>query len=567
MKLPWLFVVSALLGVAAFVAYGCGTDKLGSPESAGLGNTPTGTGAGGCSDGQTRDCHRLIGEHGGVRSCANGTQTCKAGAWSECGGANQSISTLALPPGAHFLGGAAPAAGGLHALSLSSPSPDAGICASNPCDAYCMGFDECDGGASCTLVAEGGPPPNFAGNPGNGGIPAGQESNLFQDDTYGSLIDNCARNPMFSHCQADTYCWPDRDMFSGANTIIDETTPPNIPPGNNANCTHFTQGNHYTAATCPGVDLTVQIACAATGTIPPSVPAGNSVVPICNRGNAAMPATTGVGLTFVASAGAAGLPRDVPPAACFTSTTADCTVDLPALAPGECYPVDIAATTCGSKSGLNYYSVNQNSAVAECGLDNPYLRTPQATQLGCADNWSGANFSSVPNCTSYGAPSAGTATSSQTYTAVCSNPSTAPQWTLLTYDTGGAATVFSNASGSGSLIIKASTATALGGPYGTVVTVVDACDSAKANCVAAVSPPVGDPGQCLMTGPATCPSIPDAGGPAGPCCPKSLFTALGATEANNAYLKLDFTANTTPDGAKSPTLKTWSVAYSCVAVK
>ncbi len=568
MKWSWLLVTGLLLSVAAFVAYGCGTDRLGTPEGAAIG-TPT-PGAG-CSDGQVRDCHRLLSEHGSVRTCTNGTQACKAGAWTECGGTNQSISTLALPPGAHFLASAQLKVAGLSTASLSLPSPEGGICLADPCDPYCMAFDECDGGATCTIAAEGGPPPNLQGNPGNPGVPPVQLGNLFQDRTYAG--DRCDDDPMYSHCQADTFCFPDRDRFAAGNDITNVATSPVVPNPNYESCTHFQSGNHYTATACAGVDLTVQSGCSATGTVPPGVPTGDSVVAVCNRGSVAMAATPGVGLTFTTPA-LSGLPRDVPPSACFTSTTPTCTVNLPALNPGECYGVDLGATTCGNQTGIGYYSVNQNGVVAECMLSAPFLRFAQSPQLGCAENWAAQDFSSAPACTAYGSPSPGVAVQSQYYTATCANPSTSPQWTLLTYDTGGPSTAFSNASGSGEVIIQASTAPGLpndGGPgtYGTIVPVADACDATKLNCVASVSPPPtkGDPGQCSMTGPFGCSSVPDAAGPYGPCCPKSLYDALGSVDANNPYLKLDFTVKTTPDGALSPTLQAWQVAYTCVPNK
>ncbi len=587
MKWTWLFVVGALLGVTTFVAYGCGTDNLAAgPSGPGTGaSSGNPIGAGPCTDGQVRDCHRILGQTGKTRTCAYGTQTCGGGVWGDCGGSTQSVKTLALPPGGRFLTPSGAGGGGLSTLSLTDASADAGICTGDPCDPYCVGWDECTDGGACAITAEAGVPGSFGGNPSITGIPPGQLGNLFNDGTYGGPGDSCTLSPMFSKCQADSYCWPERDKFAAGKNILNEATAPNLPPGNYDNCTFFQNGNHYTTATCAGVNLTVQVGCAANGVIPAGVPAGDHVIGVCNRGDSDMPPTTGVGLTFTNGPGS-GLPRNLPPTVgCYNGNAAGCTVDFPAgIKSGQCIPVDLNTTGCGAQSGLKYYAINVNSVVAECagsgGFQSPFLATPQVAQVGCADNWGGVNFSSLPTCASYGVPAPAYSSTSQVYQAVCSNPSTAPQWTIMTYDTGGSVSAFSDLSGTGELVITAATSTD-GVTYGTTHPIADACNTTAlmntladaGTCTASTAPPPtqGDPGQCLLNivdggsvSPNTCPAVPDAGGPYGPCCPKSLYNLLGATEALNPYLKLTFTIHGTPDGLLAPSVKAWQVGYSCV---
>lgn len=38
----------------------------------------------GCSEGDVRTCHVVIGEHGGVKSCFTGVRVCEDGVWGPC---------------------------------------------------------------------------------------------------------------------------------------------------------------------------------------------------------------------------------------------------------------------------------------------------------------------------------------------------------------------------------------------------------------------------------------------------------------------------------------------------
>jgi hypothetical protein len=116
-----------LLAVAVGVpVVGCSSD---SPEGIGNGHTvPTDGGTYACADNATRACFVTIGEHNGVLTCYEGTQTCVEGGWTECG--NGTITNK------KWSGPYKPASG-MRTMALT----DASACDNNPCDPTCQNFD------------------------------------------------------------------------------------------------------------------------------------------------------------------------------------------------------------------------------------------------------------------------------------------------------------------------------------------------------------------------------------------------------------------------------------------
>ncbi len=134
----------AALGVCAAVAVACSGGQNLPPGMNGSGGSAGSTSAeagGPCTNGQTRDCHVKLGEHNGVLSCYEGTQTCVGGTWGACG--DGTVTNVPAPGG----DGGAPRSG----QALSSPTH----CQNDPCDPYCQNFNEqpdagvtADGGGS-----------------------------------------------------------------------------------------------------------------------------------------------------------------------------------------------------------------------------------------------------------------------------------------------------------------------------------------------------------------------------------------------------------------------------------
>lgn len=134
-KLVCLLVVSAL---AAWL--GCGEDSLRSPPpiSDASGSAIRDDLGDACEEGATQACHLVLGEHAGVISCYEGTQSCSGGVFGPCiNGTSFEVKRSELPsrPSESSLGA------GLRPLSLSSATS----CTDNPCNSYCREFDELPG--------------------------------------------------------------------------------------------------------------------------------------------------------------------------------------------------------------------------------------------------------------------------------------------------------------------------------------------------------------------------------------------------------------------------------------
>ncbi len=316
---------SLLLAFAASTAIAC-TVEAHAPLAEGGGDLPTSLVAGNdgpCVDGTTRACQVELGRRDGVVSCFVGTSTCVEGAWGACGTPEGSSSTIetkqvvAAPAGDD-----APSAS---TKSLSDPSSSKGICATNPCDPTCNGFDE----RPATVYTATGVQSSWYENNGLfGGSPPG-------------FVNKLVKNPCSSpiDCGYDMHC----------------DTP-------TRKCVKNAPGWTYTNAQCGSVDVTVGAACLVNN---------RTTLPVCNRGN--VPIATGRTIRLGIKNGD-WIRQPECPTGAGALTYCDHILAKP-LFPGTCAQVD----TCGW-SGNAVAFVNIDGAISEC---------PGATnELGCSDNWS-----------------------------------------------------------------------------------------------------------------------------------------------------------------------------------
>ena len=133
----------------------------------------------GCSEGATRDCSVTVGEHVGVLTCLEGTQTCEDGEWGPCSDMQRNMRP-APPPAARQ--------SNVFVKSLSS----AVDCLANPCDPSCQFYDE------VPAVPVTSPPQNLVApwNTGEfGGLPPALQA---QGSTEPCVVG--------ADCQFDQYC-------------------------------------------------------------------------------------------------------------------------------------------------------------------------------------------------------------------------------------------------------------------------------------------------------------------------------------------------------------------------
>jgi hypothetical protein len=204
-------------------------------------------------------------------------------------------------------------------------------------------------------------------------------------------------------------------------------------------------GWSWPAATCAGVDLTVQGSC-------------SSVFPVCNRGNTPLAAGTTLSFYIVN-----GNLWSVNPNTCPSLSTS-CTFTLPkALGPGNCQDVN----TC-SWSGDSVVYVNANGAVAECA---------QPTGPGCGDNWADIKTGASCQTTTFFTPTV----VQQEYVASCPT-GTRVQWGILNYTS----VVAANSSGNSGVKFEGQTATYVLdgglGPFGSFHLLADAVVTDPAVC-------------------------------------------------------------------------------------
>jgi len=316
-------MLARMIAVAAVAALGVGCMVESRPDGLngdyamlpreGAASTP-------CTDGETKACSRELSRNGDIINCFSGVTTCHGGEWGDCalpedGG---TVTSKRLVEGSD-------AAGTAGTKSLSEAGELKGICATNPCDPNCRGFDERPATAYSTTPyvsrwyenVEG-----FAGSP---------------PGFIGKLIKEPCSVP--ADCGYDHHCEPSTQK-----------------------CVRNDPGWTYSPSMCGGIDVTVGAACNVGGVIR---------LPVCNRGNVTIPAGRVVKLAIKN-----GDWIRLGSCPTLTGTALNCSHTLSApLFPGACVSLD----TCGF-SGNAVAFVNADLGIAECpGSDNT---------LGCNDNWS-----------------------------------------------------------------------------------------------------------------------------------------------------------------------------------
>jgi hypothetical protein len=124
----------AWLGLAVAALGGCGDS--GAATSPGVGSSEPEPArpplsATGCTTGSNRVCHVELGKHGDVINCAIGTQSCVDEHWSACMvDPARGTTSVPAPP---------PKVAGLREQALAGSST---TCADNPCDPYCLTYDD-----------------------------------------------------------------------------------------------------------------------------------------------------------------------------------------------------------------------------------------------------------------------------------------------------------------------------------------------------------------------------------------------------------------------------------------
>jgi len=281
----------------------------------------------------------------GFVACSMGHRQCVAGKWGACIGENDVIR-----PKTFVAGGGG---GTLGTLALGSPAkcgaPGGGP--ANPCDPYCNAYVDdpvglvLDGGL---VVNDGGltiPPTTDAGDGGAGG-------GAFQTTSNGMVTCGGANNlvaasctpPGLSQCQQDFRCDP------GTNTCV------------------WNAGAGYYDASVAGPDLTVGAPCGASGS-------GQATAPVCNRGNAPVPAGTVITLHVT--------PPPTPPDPCTNLGTPTYSFTLNgAMNPGECRNFDL-----GNSTGNKFITVNAGAPGA----------APEAAGR-CANNSAAFKDDGAPGC-------------------------------------------------------------------------------------------------------------------------------------------------------------------------
>jgi hypothetical protein len=212
-------------GLAMALACGDADRPLASESGGGTGGY--GTLQGPCSpEGTVHECHVRLGGSNDVLQCFVGKQECRGGTWSPCGGTDITLTSIDLNEvGAASSSSSSSSGGGLK--FLATPTADGGQCGQDPCDPYCLAYNE-----DASVPPEAGPPEYYFNSPGSmfGGAPAGfaKKSNCggdplgcngAQPDITGEEYPRkCNGEDHFStwdSCLADTHC----DTTKGGYTI------------------------------------------------------------------------------------------------------------------------------------------------------------------------------------------------------------------------------------------------------------------------------------------------------------------------------------------------------------
>lgn len=534
-KLIAVFTPISALGILA-VAYGCGTDRPSATD--GTGTNPVENGR--CSvEGAQAPCYELLAVQEGVRSCFQGTQTCRGGYWSACGGGG-TIEATNVGIGVPGFVDLSP--GEVHALALGvNGSPDAAAC-NNKCNPDCRGYDE-DAGP---LMLDASLLPDAV--TGLSATPPGFVNKLLRDkaNSWGS---DCERwdtgdnqtGWVHSACQTDYYCSRHSSGGTEGYCVQFGEGPLETHAGKLAGTTN---GGVECANVAP--DLTLGTPCGLGSAI---------IVPICNRGSGPVAAGTVIKVseegpsivTPTAPTLKASPDAGSPMLACPTFSSNICNVTVPAggLKPGECLRFSGALSCAGPLNGNKSLYVNADKAVAECIIQPRVLGPPisqhgptveQKQQYGCANNYTAFNASQVPACTVVLTPKIITFP----YSPSC-KVGEVLQWGKLAWS----ASLPLDSEITWEVRVRDQLEDGGVGPWTAWIQVGDA---------KLLPAPAKDPAVCAMGGPAP--------------CPKDIFTPLGGLPtARFENLELRVTMLPATTGVLGPTLFDYKLLYSCVAAE
>ncbi|MBX3206553.1 MAG: hypothetical protein KF764_15885 [Labilithrix sp.] len=230
------------------------------------------------------DCGKTLERYNDFVLCAAGKRTCIGERWGECSG-DGAISTKHVPS--------------LRFSALQATSTSCGTI--NACDPYCVVYSDDPSG----MTLEGGLAVNDAGiyvaSSGDASVPTGVVTTGSGDQGCGATnlhTAPCHTAGVIDHsrCQQDFRC------NVATNTCV------------------WNGASGYFDPTAGGVDLTIGAACEYSGT---------GIVPVCNRGSAAVPAGTSIGINILSAA-----PAD----SCAAIGPPTCSAAAPAggLNPGQC---------------------------------------------------------------------------------------------------------------------------------------------------------------------------------------------------------------------------------------
>jgi hypothetical protein len=479
-----------------------------------------------------------------------------------------------------------------------APDASAPICASDPCNPGCLGWNQ-----GTAVSSAGGTGGTIIGVTGFGQINNGQIKKLLLDNlNTGRKCDDFASPGLpssYYNCQVDTYC----SM---------------VQLGGDGNCHQFAPGGVQgtdlrSMGTNTGLDVTIGPGCSDRESDK------YRYFPICNRGVGTIAAGTIIRVKYY-SPNAAFDP--CPNNTCTAAAGYDCsmkvgdtvakngstsTAGLPLL-PGQCQLLDtqeagmapggaacsqpngdkwLFANCDGATTGITEGTMTMKAGVGPTGVtgapDNEPTTAPGI--LGCANNWT--DHSSNNNPPSCGVAGQNAVSLYSNYHAICPT-GTGPVWNKLIYDT----TCPKNASGTSEVFFEAATAPDVAGAPGVLspyyeIAEAQANNGGTAYTIGAVT--LGrDPEQCSFTLPfaqtpgyswGTCTNA--APGPSPNCCPKDFsdqFTrgvaqtpfpgagaVAGAKIAQGEWLSLHIVIKATPDNKKDASLNSYSLSYQCVA--
>lgn len=507
-------VVGGVLAVAALagIVQACGQDR---PEAGGAGVEMAGSVlAGACeAEGQRVSCHVETGRVGNVVNCFSGTQICRGGRWSACSGDGEAWSR-ALAEGAMTSPTDEHGGTSFKTVSASTPSPDAGGCALNPCNPDCVGVDvDAD-----TLAPDGGL------------TTIGIQGSLIGYDSWPTAKKN-ALNPAPGWC-ASSVPAPTSGPTAYRECNYDYCC--GTPDGGGATGTcirWLDQGPDGGAGICNApsgqIDFTVGVGCTDTSNHPH--------LPVCNRGQVDANSGSLVLIEWSSNPNQSGTASicQVPTSGSYGGK---CTIDLATkpIKAGECIDVDTATPAAGITCNIGLFSSGNRAAMINppsvaSGGYGPYAQLAEADRC----NNQTFVFTQSGTCEAYGIQPPPPANVSFTYVAVC-QPGFRPQWNQFAYD----ATVpaISEVSFTARTAPRLSDGGA--GTFGPTVTLATSAN-----------PGGPDPASCPMSGPSP--------------CPKNLASLLGAASYDEVLEIGVGLVSTTA----IPTVKGWQVTYNCVAAE